>query len=133
MGSNHRLPATVVFLLSTTLCAGRAAAALTIDGKLDPEYGPAIVVQSIQTDLTGTNITGDNMDNDLNFAGGSELDGAYAVISNNVLYLFFAGNLARRAERQRKRDLPPRPRRVRGRGARRPEPDPPVRPEQPAQ
>jgi hypothetical protein len=87
--------ATGAFLLSTALCAGRAAAALTVDGKLDPEYGPPVVVQSIQTDLTGTQFTGDNTDNDLNFAGGSELDGAYAVISNNVLYLFLAGNLAR--------------------------------------
>jgi len=72
--------ATAVLLLSPALCAGRAAAALTVDGKLDPEYGPAVVVQSIQTDLTGTEFTGDNMDNDLNFAGGSELDAAYAVI-----------------------------------------------------
>jgi len=82
-------------LVSTVLCAGRAAAALTVDGKLDPEYGPPVVVQSIQTDLTGTEFTGDNTDNDLNFASGSELDAAYAVISNNVLYLFLAGNLAR--------------------------------------
>ncbi len=87
--------AAAVLLLWTAVGAGRATAALTIDGKLDPEYGPPIVVQSIQTDLTGTQFTGDNADNDLNFAGGSELDAAYAVISNNVLYLFLAGNLAR--------------------------------------
>src|SRR5205823_1156640 len=80
--------------LLTALFAARSAEAVTIDGRLDPEYGPAIVIQSTQTDLSGGQITGDNTDNDLNFANGSELDDAHALISNQVLYLFLAGNLA---------------------------------------
>jgi len=86
--------ATAALVLSAALFAAWPAGAVTIDGTLDPQYGPAVVLQTTQTGLSSGQLTGDNTDNDLNYANGSELDGAYAVISNNVLYLFLAGNLA---------------------------------------
>jgi hypothetical protein len=44
--------------------------------------------------------SGDNTLADLNFASGSELDAAYAVVSDGVLHLFLAGNLALRLTMQ---------------------------------
>ncbi len=77
------------------LLFARAASAVTIDGRLDAGYGTARVTQTTQTQLNNAGqITGDNTANDLNDATGSELDEAYAQVSNGVLYLFLTGNLA---------------------------------------
>jgi hypothetical protein len=78
-----------------------AHAAIVIDGQLDGDYGAPIVVQTVQTDLvSGGLIPGDNTLADLNFASGSELDAAYAIVSDGVLHLFLAGNLALRLTMQ---------------------------------
>jgi hypothetical protein len=59
------------------LAAARAQPA-SINGSYDPAFGGAL---SVQTDATGFG---------LNY---SELDGAYGLITNGTLYLFFSGNL----------------------------------------
>jgi hypothetical protein len=61
---------------------------ITIDGSLDQGYGCPLSVQTIGTSF-GTNAT----PNAILAAGGSELDAAYGLIENNILYLFLAGNL----------------------------------------
>jgi hypothetical protein len=66
--------------------------AVTLDGRLDADYGAPRSVQTTQTD---------SRDNTPGFGGadstgssfGSELDAAYGVIAGGNLELFFAGNL----------------------------------------
>jgi len=82
-------------LLAVALAAALAcpeARAVTVDGKLDPEYGPPLSVQTTQTST---------LDNTLVIAGadsaasgfGSELDAASGFVEGGVLHLFLAGNL----------------------------------------
>ncbi len=60
---------------------------ISVDGTRDANYGTALAVQ---TNTTGFgNSTSGNVD----LAGGSELDAAYARIDNGTLYLLLAGNL----------------------------------------
>ena len=54
------------------------AAAITIDGTKDPEYGPALAVQTVETGFS------DNA---------SELDAGYGLISSGNLYLMLTGNI----------------------------------------
>lgn len=89
-------PSNLLMGAAAILLVAAPAAAVTVDGTLDPEYGPAIVVQTLQTGLGSGQITGDNSDGDFNFANGSELDGAYGFIADGVLHLFLPGNLAMR-------------------------------------
>jgi hypothetical protein len=56
--------------------------AVTIDGRLDPDYGVALSTQTTQTDV-GDDITG-LVDQGL----GSELDAAHGFIADGVLHLF---------------------------------------------
>jgi hypothetical protein len=63
-----------------------AARAITVDGTLDPSYS----LLSVQTTQT---VAGDDSQGLADFGVGSELDAAYGAIENDVLYLFFAGNL----------------------------------------
>lgn len=70
------------------------AGAVSVDGQLDAEYGPALVTQLVQTSLSGGQISGDNSQGNLNFANGSELDLGHGFIADGVLHLFLAGNLA---------------------------------------
>jgi hypothetical protein len=78
-----------------------AVAAIVVDGQLDAEYGSATIVQTLQTGLSsGGQIPGDNTLGDLNFASGSELDAAYALVSGGTLRLFLSGNLALRLTMQ---------------------------------
>jgi hypothetical protein len=60
------------------------ASGIIVDGTLDADYGPAIVVQTVQTQFGDANPPGS--------LGGSELDAAYAKVSNGRLYLMFTGN-----------------------------------------
>jgi len=60
----------------------------TVDGTADPAYGCALAVQNIGTGF-GNSTNGDPVV----AAGGSELDAAYGMIENNVLFLVLAGNL----------------------------------------
>jgi hypothetical protein len=64
-----------------------ARAAVTIDGTVSPSEGYNL--ESTQTINTGF---GDSTVGDGTSAGGSELDGAYATVQNNTLYLAFTGN-----------------------------------------
>jgi hypothetical protein len=82
----HVFPALVasVFLLVT---AAPAAFAITMDGVLDPAYGPPLSTQTTQTSYL------DNTLGQVGHAYGSEADGAYGLIDGGVLYLFVAGNL----------------------------------------
>ncbi len=66
-----------------------ALAQPTIDGTRDPVYGSALVVQNTQTGFGDSNL------GQVDFANGSELDAAYAYVdmTNQILYLFLAGNL----------------------------------------
>ena len=63
------------------------AKGFTIDGVADAGYGSAIVTQKLGTS------TFKNTETNFDSASGSELDAAYGVISNGVLYLVLAGNL----------------------------------------
>jgi hypothetical protein len=60
----------------------------TIDGTADPGYGSAVSTQAIGTSA------GDNTETNQGLNLGSELDAAYGVISNGVLYLVVAGNFS---------------------------------------
>ncbi|MEO6463888.1 MAG: T9SS type A sorting domain-containing protein [Candidatus Eisenbacteria bacterium] len=85
------------FALVAATASAPASAAIAIDGQLDPDYPAAIVVQITQTGLSGGGqIPGDNNLGDLNYASGSELDAAHAVVEGGVLRLFLPGNLALR-------------------------------------
>ncbi len=68
-------------------CCATVVKGFTIDGTAEADYGSAIVTQQLGTS------TFKNTETNFDAANGSELDGAYGVISNGVLYLFIAGNL----------------------------------------
>jgi hypothetical protein len=78
-------PLPLIGLLALALAA-RPAFAVTVDGDLDPDYGPPLVTQTTQTQYDDTYgyVDGSN---------GSELDAGFAVVANNTLYLFLAGNI----------------------------------------
>lgn len=59
---------------------------IVVNGTLDAGYGSPLAVQTINTGF------GDSTVGDGTSSGGSELDAAYANVSNGTLYLFFAGN-----------------------------------------
>jgi len=59
-----------------------AVAQPIIDGTKDLVYGPAVSVQTVETQF-----------GDANPNSGSELDAAYARVMNNTLYLMLTGNL----------------------------------------
>ena len=68
-----------------------ATAAVTVDGRLDPDYGPAISVQTTQTSFVDANPA--YSPDPIRYADGSELDVAYGLIADGALHLFLAGNL----------------------------------------
>jgi hypothetical protein len=76
------------FLVPVALIALAAppTSAVPIDGRLEPDYGPALSTQTTQTEA------GDNSFGVVNEDRGSELDQGYGFISAGVLYLFFSGN-----------------------------------------
>jgi hypothetical protein len=62
--------------------------AITIDGTATcADYGPPLAVQQLGTGY------GDNSMGETDFANGSELDAAYGIIQNGVLYIVLAGDL----------------------------------------
>jgi len=80
--------------LATTLLASALAVTLagtasgqTIDGVADPAYGAAIVTQDTNTGFGDSNL------GQVDYANGSELDGAYGLLTGGALYLVLAGNL----------------------------------------
>lgn len=80
-----RAPAAL--LAASLILSARAASAVTVDGRLEPDYGPALSTQTTQTN------NGDSPFAQVTTAAGSELDQAYGFISGGVLYLFLSGNL----------------------------------------
>ena len=68
----------VLSLLLLSLTATPAAAQVTVDGSLDGAYGPALAVQTVQTQF------GDNQ---------SELNAGYGRIDAGRLYLMLTGNI----------------------------------------
>lgn len=74
------------FVFLALLGASAPAAAITLDGQLDPEYGPPVVVQAIATN------SGNNARGVIDWSDGSELDALHATLDGETLYLFLAGN-----------------------------------------
>jgi PKD repeat protein len=60
---------------------------INVDGSVSSPFGAPLSTQTINSGF-GDSTTGDGTS-----AGGSELDAAYGVVSNGMLYLFFTGNL----------------------------------------
>ncbi len=58
-----------------------------IDGVLDARYGPPVAIQNTNTSFGDSNLGLSD------FANGSELDAAYALIANGRLHLMLTGNL----------------------------------------
>jgi hypothetical protein len=81
-----RLVSTLVMVLAVVGVLP-AAAAVVIDGRLDPDYGVALTTQTTQTYFgdSGWGVVGE--------AGGSELDAAHGYVADGVLHLFVAGNV----------------------------------------
>jgi hypothetical protein len=79
--------ALAAFLAASLVLPARSASAVTVDGRLEPDYGAAL---SIQTTQTGN---GDSPFAQVMTAGGSELDQAYGFIAGGVLHVFLSGNL----------------------------------------
>jgi hypothetical protein len=67
--------------------AALPAPAVTMDGRLDPDYLAPLAVQTSQTNLP------DATAGRIGATNGSELDAAYAYVDGNVLRVFIAGNL----------------------------------------
>lgn len=72
----------VLSLAIVGLFAAQVSAAPAVDGSRGSGYGPALAVQSVQTQF-----------GDASPGGGSELDGGYALIQNGRLYLMLTGNV----------------------------------------
>ena len=59
----------------------------TVDGTLDAAYGSALALQSSRTSI------GDDTDASASTSSGSELDGLYAVVRGDSLYIMLTGNV----------------------------------------
>lgn len=61
---------------------------ITVDGTAESTYGCPLTVQQLSTQF------GDSINGDLaNATVGSELDAAYGIVQNNILFLTFTGNM----------------------------------------
>lgn len=67
-------------------CVTAPARAITVDGHIEPEYGPPLTTQTTQTSLGDQPLAGQL---------GSELDQAYGFIAQGALHLFLTGNFSR--------------------------------------
>ncbi len=99
-GATPRMWLSVIAAAATVAGLGRTArATVTIDGSLDSDYTTSNAVNNPGTPVFQTNNTGfgdntaTNGDPNGIKAGGSELDGAYAVVQGGNLDLMFTGNL----------------------------------------
>ncbi len=79
----------LAFAALATLLSAAPAAAVVVDGKLDPEYGFPRVVQTTATARDHSI----NASDSIATAFGSELDAAYALVAGGTLYVFLPGNL----------------------------------------
>ena len=71
---------------ASVFLAVSALGAVSVDGTLDPDYGSAITVQTINSGF------GDSTVGDGTSSGGSELDAGYGIFQGGNLYLFLSGN-----------------------------------------
>ena len=69
-------------LFLVTLMAAPASAQVVVDGTRDGAYGPALALQTVQTQF-----------GDANPNGGSEMDAGYGLIQGGRLYLMLTGNI----------------------------------------
>jgi len=72
----------------TVTQSGLTVGIIAVDGTLDAAYGCPIAVQQI-----GTSYGGNSNATSLLASTGSQLDAAYGLVNNKVLFLFLAGNL----------------------------------------
>lgn len=75
-------------LLMLSALFTRTATAVVVDGRLDPEYGPALATQSVQSHNGSAQHTTGVLQ-----AGGSELDQAFAFIAGDTLFVLATGEL----------------------------------------
>lgn len=75
------------FLLASTSALAFGADGFDVDGSLDGKYGAPIAVQSVNTSF------GDNDNPDVSQSFGSEIDAAYAVVTEDRLHVLLTGNL----------------------------------------
>ncbi len=78
---------TFAALTTPLLVATGLNAQVTVDGTADAAYGDAIMVQQVQTQFGNADL------GETGFCNGSEIDGLYAVIEGETLYVLLAGNL----------------------------------------
>ncbi len=79
--------ATISFPGNEFVTAGTGSTAPTIDGQLDAAYGAPLFTQ-----IQGTGF-GNSSQGQVGPANGSEIDGCYAVVVGDQLYVFVTGNL----------------------------------------
>jgi hypothetical protein len=71
----------------TVTQSGQNLGIITVDGSYESAYGCPVAVQQISTSF------GKNTNTSVLAAGGSELDAAYGLVQNNVLFLLLTGNI----------------------------------------
>jgi len=81
-----------VFVLLALLLLAPVAHAVVLDGRLDAEYGSALVLQTTQTSFH-KNTPGFVDPDSTARSFGSELDGAYGFVQGGALHLFITGDL----------------------------------------
>ena len=72
--------------IALTGLSAKTRAAINVDGSLDAAYGAPLSTQTVNSGF------GDSTSGNGTSSSGSELDAAYANVSNGNLYLFFSGN-----------------------------------------
>jgi len=82
--------ATNTFTITQT---GQNLGIISVDGSLDAAYGCPVSVQQLSTSF------GKNTNTSVLAAGGSELDAAYGLVQNNVLFLLLTGNIQNNGNR----------------------------------
>lgn len=85
------VPLGPLLLAAGVSLASPGAATVTVDGQLDPEYGPALSTQTTQTSFVDANPA--FSPNPVRYADGSELDAAHGYIADGALHLLLAGNM----------------------------------------
>ncbi len=77
----------IAFIGFVLAAAGTASAQPVVNGTVDPVYGP---IQWVQSNYTGF---GNSSSGHIDTANGSEIDGLFATVCGNTLYLTLTGNL----------------------------------------
>ena len=77
------LGVSVPLVMAATVCGQD----IVVDGTADAAYGDARLLQQVQTQFGNADLGEEG------FCNGSEIDGLFAVVEGDTLYLLFAGNL----------------------------------------